>query len=479
MKLKELLDGIAVKNEYKDVDVLDVTQDSRLVREGSLFICIKGAAFDGHSVAAEMLSNGAAGVVVDHDMGLEGQIIVENTRAVYSPICASFFNNPAEKLKLIGLTGTNGKTTTTFLIKQILENAGKKVGLIGTVQNMICDEVYPAKYTTPDPYELQKLFSMMVKAGCEYCVMEVSSQALAQGRVNGLRFAVGAFTNLTQDHLDYHKTWENYFNSKRILFENCDVAVTNADDAYGLKIVDGLEFKELLTYAVNTNDASYVAKNVRFKSSGVDYELVGDGIIGRCSCPIPGRFSVYNSLCACTCALALGIEFNGVLAAIAKSQGVKGRIEVVPCDRDFTVIIDYAHSPDGLENIITSLKEIAEGRVVTLFGCGGDRDKTKRPKMGKIAAELSDYCIVTSDNPRSENPSMIIKDILEGMKNISTPYTVIENRREAIEYAIKNAKPKDIVLLAGKGHETYQILPTGTIHFDEREVAAEALASLN
>ncbi len=478
MKLSQILNGVKVLNTYNDVDAADVTQDSRLVKEGSLFVCVKGAAFDGHSVAEEMLKNGAAAVVVERDLGLDRQILVENSRASFSPICANFYGNPAQKLKLIGLTGTNGKTTTTFLIKQILENVGKKVGLIGTVQNMIGDEVYPAKYTTPDPYELQKLFAMMVEAECEYCVMEVSSQALAQGRVNGLRFAVGAFTNLTQDHLDYHKTWENYFNAKRILFENCDIAVTNADDKNGLKIVEGLDFDKLVTYAVDTNNASYVAKNVSFKANGVEYELVGD-TIGRCYCPIPGRFSVYNSLCAGAVALALGVKFEQVLGAIRKSNGVKGRIEVVPCDRDFTIIIDYAHSPDGLENIITSLKEIATGRVVTVFGCGGDRDRTKRPKMGKIAAELSDFCVVTSDNPRSENPGEIIKDILEGMVGIDTPYEVVEQRRDAIAYAIKNAQKNDIILLTGKSHETYQILPTGTIHFDEREVVAEILGTLN
>ena len=478
MRLKDLLTGIEVINEYADTEVLDVTQDSRLVKEGSLFICVKGATFDGHNVAGEMLDKGAAAVVVERDLGLPNQILVKNSRAVYSPICANFFGNPADKLQLIGLTGTNGKTTTTFLIKQILENVGKKVGLIGTVQNMIGDEIYPAKYTTPDPYELQKLFAMMVEAGCEYCVMEVSSQALAQGRVNGLRFKIGAFTNLTQDHIDYHKTWENYFNSKRILFENCDIAITNLDDEYGMKIIDGLDFEKVATYSVNSNSATYLAKNVSFKSNGVEYELIGD-TIARCSCPIPGRFSVYNSLCAASCALALGIDFKSVIKAIGKSNGVKGRIEVVPCDRDFTIIIDYAHSPDGLENIISSLREIAKGRVVTLFGCGGDRDKTKRPKMGRIAAELSDFCVVTSDNPRSENPSDIIKDILEGMKGVKTPYEVIENRKEAIAFAINNAQKDDIILLAGKGHETYQILPTGTINFDEREVVAEVLGLEN
>ncbi len=473
MKLSQILNGIEVLNNFNDIEISNVTQDSRMVKDGSLFVCIKGNTFDGHSVAGEMLAKGAPAVVCEKDLGIENQVIVKNTRAVFSRICANYYGNPADKLKLIGLTGTNGKTTTTFLIKQILENMGKKVGLIGTVQNMVGDEIYPAKYTTPDPYELQKLFRLMVDAGCEYCVMEVSSQALVQGRVNGLHFYIGAFTNLTQDHLDYHKTFENYFNAKRILFENCDVAVTNADDKNGLKIVENLPVK-VYTYAVNTNNADYVAKNVRFLSNGVEYELVCD-YIGRVHCSIPGRFSVYNSLCAASIALSMGINFADVVKSVPLCDGVKGRIEVVPCNRDFTIIIDYAHSPDGLENIITSLKEIAKGRVVTLFGCGGDRDKTKRPLMGEIASRLSDFCIVTSDNPRSENPSEIIKDILAGMQNCSTPYKVVENRKEAIRFAIENAKKDDIILLAGKGHETYQILPTGTIHFDEREVVAEIL----
>lgn len=321
MKLSELLKNADVKNSFADCEIVDVTQDSRLVEEGFLFVCIKGNTFDGHSVAKEMLEKGARAVVCERDLGLENQIVVSDTREAYSVICANYFSNPAKKLKLIGLTGTNGKTTTTFLIKQILEGAGKRVGLIGTVQNMVCDEVYPAKYTTPDAYELQRLFSLMVKADCEYCVMEVSSQALAQGRVNGLHFEIGAFTNLTQDHLDYHKTWENYFNSKRILFENSSIAVTNADDENGLKIVSGLNCK-VVSYAVNTNNADYVAKNVKFKSNGVEYELVSE-LIGRVNCPIPGRFSVYNSLCAASIALTLGISFEEVLTAISKSNGVK------------------------------------------------------------------------------------------------------------------------------------------------------------
>ncbi|MBQ9228535.1 MAG: UDP-N-acetylmuramoyl-L-alanyl-D-glutamate--2,6-diaminopimelate ligase [Eubacterium sp.] len=476
MKLSQILNGIPVKNQYTDAEVREVTADSRLVKEGTLFICVKGAVFDGHTVAAEMLEKGAVAVVCERDLGLPQQILVEDSRAALSPICANFFGNPAKQLKLIGLTGTNGKTTTSFLIKQILENCGKKVGLIGTVQNMVGDEIYPAHYTTPDPHELQQLFRKMADAGCEYCVMEVSSQALAQGRVNGVHFTVAAFTNLTQDHLDYHKTWENYFAAKRLLFTQCETAVTNVDDPYGLEIVKDLPCR-VVTYAVNNLQSDYTARNVNFATDGVKYELVCDRI-GRVYCPIPGRFSVYNSLCAATVALALGLDFAEVVLSIAQCSGVKGRIEVVPTDTDYTVIIDYAHSPDGLENIISSLREIANGRIVTLFGCGGDRDKTKRPLMGEIAARLSDFCVVTSDNPRSEAPDAIIEDILAGMHGTKTPYKVVVNRREAIRWAMENAQKNDILLLAGKGHETYQILPTETIHFDEREVVAEVLEEL-
>lgn len=478
MKLSQALNGINVKNDYKDVEISEIVCDTRQVTDGCLFVCIKGASFDGHSAAKEMLEKGASAVLCEYDLGIENQIIVDDTRMAFSPICANFFGNPADKLKLIGLTGTNGKTTTTFLIKQILENTGKKVGLIGTVQNMVGQEIYPAHYTTPDPHELQSLFRKMVDAGCEYCVMEVSSQALAQGRVEGIHFCVGAFTNLTQDHLDYHKTWENYFEAKKLLFKSCDIAVTNLDDSYGMKIVDGCDCR-VVTYGVDNMKADFTARNVRFASNGIKYDLIGEKM-GRVSCPIPGRFSVYNSLCAATVALSLGVDFENVLEAISKSAGVKGRIEVVPTPgTDYTLIIDYAHSPDGLENIITSLKEIAKGRVVTVFGCGGDRDKTKRPKMGAVAARLSDFCVVTSDNPRSEVPSEIIKDILVGMQDTETPYEVVENRKDAIAWAMNNAQMDDIILLAGKGHETYQILPTGTIHFDEREVVAEVLKDAN
>lgn len=475
MKISELLNEIPVLNQYSDVQVNGIACDTRKVEPGCLYVCIKGNSFDGHDAAGEMLEKGAVAVVVQRDLGLERQILVEDTRAIWGQICANYFGNPSKQLKLIGLTGTNGKTTTSFLIKQILEGVGKKTGLIGTVQNMIGDQVLPAKFTTPEAYELQKLFREMVDAECEYCVMEVSSQALAQGRVKGCCFDVAGFTNLTQDHLDYHKTWENYFNAKRMLFENCEKAVINVDDPNGLKMVEGLDC-QVYTYAVETDESDYTAKNVHLRPNGISYEMVSKTEIGRVICPIPGRFSVYNSLCAAVCALTLGIPFASVLSALSESNGVKGRIEVVPTSTDYTVIIDYAHSPDGLKNIITALREVVQGRIITVFGCGGDRDKSKRPLMGKIAAQLSDFLVITSDNIRSEEPASIIQDILIGVKEEKTPYEVVEERHDGIRYAMEHARAGDIVLLAGKGHETYQILPTGTIHFDEREVVAEILA---
>ena len=474
MKLSELLKEIKVKNDYTDREITNITADSRKVKAGYAFVCIKGNNFDGHDAAAKANEMGAAALIVERDVGQKNQVIVENTREAYSLMCAALFGYPSKKLKLIGITGTNGKTTTSYLIKDILERAGRKTGLIGTVNNIIGEKILPSKFTTPDAIELQELFSQMAAEGCEYCVMEVSSQALAQGRVKGCHFDISVFTNLTQDHLDYHKTMEEYRAAKHILFENSDAAVINLDDENAEYMVSGTNCR-VVSFSVNKDSSDYTAKNVHLKPSGVEYELVGKGVIGRAHIGIPGMFSVYNSMGAAVCAIELGVSFAGVLDALSKSKGVKGRVEVVPTDTDYTVIIDYAHTPDGLENVITALREIATERIITVFGCGGDRDSKKRPLMGEVVARLSDYAVVTSDNPRSEEPMAIINDILEGMKDTKTPYKVIENRREAIRFALRHAKPDDIVLLAGKGHETYQILKTETIHFDEREVVADIL----
>lgn len=478
MKLYDVLQGVKTQPfaVSPDTDVLSVTCDSRKVETGTLFVCISGTVVDGHMFAAAALENGAVAVVVERDLGLPNQIITDNTRLAWSFISANWFHHPADKLHLVGVTGTNGKTTTVCLLKSILETAGYKVGLVGTIQNMIGDRVLPAARTTPDTYELQSLFALMVAEGCTHCVMEVSSHALDQYRVGCCTFDVGVFSNLTQDHLDYHGTMENYMLAKKKLFSISRYAVLNADDPWCTALEEGL-LAPVVRYSVKNNDADFIAKNIVYKPDGVRFELITPHTIGRVKLHIPGEFSVYNGMAAAAAAITLGVPFETVTEALRVAVGVKGRAEIVPTGRDFTVVIDYAHTPDGLENICKTLKACCEGRLITVFGCGGDRDRTKRPKMGATAAALSDYLVVTSDNPRSEQPAAIIADILEGIRGTKVPYTVIENRVEAIHYAIQNAKAGDTVLLAGKGHETYQILADGTIHLDEREVVADALAS--
>ena len=478
MKLHELLQNTGMTAEAMDTDreITAITCDSRRVEPGCLFVCIDGTAVDGHRFAAAAEADGAAAVVVQRDMGLRTQLLTDNSRRAWAEICANWFGRPSERLHLIGVTGTNGKTTTTTLIKSMLEHAGHKVGLIGTIQNMVGDRVLPARHTTPDSYDLQSMLALMVVEGCDYCVMEISSHALDQQRVAGCFCDIGIFTNLTQDHLDYHKTMENYLAAKKRLFSMCRTGIVNLGDAAAPEMMREVPC-ELVTYSATSDRADYVARNIRHRADGVDFELVGIGQIGRVRMRIPGQFSVYNGLAAATACLTAGMDFQTVVEALSAAEGVKGRAEVVPTGRDFTVVIDYAHTPDGIENICRTLKECCKGRLVTLFGCGGDRDKTKRPKMGAIAAALSDYLVITSDNPRSEAPEAIIRDILAGLEGTKTPYTVIENRVEAIRWAIAHAQPGDTLLLAGKGHETYQILADGVIHLDEREVVAEALAA--
>lgn len=475
MKLSELLNGVSTENEYEDAEITSVTDDTRKVTVGCVFVCIKGDKFDGHDAAADMILNGARAIICEHSVGVQNEIIVKNTRSAYSFICANYFGNPSKKFKLIGLTGTNGKTSSTYLIKSILEEAGKKVGLIGTMQNMIGDTVYKTSFTTPDAYQLQSLFKDMEREKCDCCVMEVSSQALAQGRVDGLHFDIAVFTNLTQDHLDYHGNMENYREAKKILFRNCDTAIINKDDENAFYMTQGLPCRTV-TYSAKDNSADFVAKNIILHSYGITYDLLGDGIVSRVKCPIPGTFTVYNSLAAAAVAIEYGVPFEEVVNDFRSVKGVKGRIEVVPTDTDYTVIIDYAHSPDGLKNILTSVREFAEGRVITVFGCGGDRDKSKRPKMADIAASLSDFVVVTSDNPRTEKPEAIVKDVVVGLKSHTVPHKVIVNRTEAIRFALGEAKKDDIIILAGKGHETYQIIGTVKNHYDEREIVAGILA---
>ena len=472
----KLFDLIECKESLAKTEITGITCDSRQVKSGFAFICINGAKSDGHDYAEKALENGAAVIVAERDLGISNQIVVPDTHAAYADMCAKWFGNPADSLKLLGVTGTNGKTSVTYMMKKILEKAGYKVGLIGTIQNMIGDEIIAAHNTTPNAYELNSLFALMKAKGCSYVIMEVSSHALDQSRVYRLDFEAAMFTNLTQDHLDYHITMENYLAAKKKLFSMCKTAIVNSDDPYSAELIKGLDCK-VVTYSLG-DSSTYSAKGVNYRPASVDYEFVSDSEIGHIKVNTGGRFTVYNSLCTAACAVEIGIPLSTVASALSELQGVKGRAEVVTTGRDFTVIIDYAHTPDGLKNILSTFRECKKNRLIAVFGCGGDRDKTKRPIMGNIAAHFSDYAIVTSDNPRTENPSAIIKDILEGMKGAVIPVKVIENRIEAIKFAVSIAQKDDIIVLAGKGHETYQILNTGTIHLDEREVVSEALADL-
>lgn len=473
----KLINLIECEKKMADIEITGVTCDSRAVKSGFAFVCINGSKSDGHDYAQAAIEKGAAVIIAERDLNLDNQIIVSDTHAAYSDMCANWFGNPARDLKLIGVTGTNGKTSVTYMLKKILEGQGFKVGLIGTIQNMIGDEILATQNTTPNAYDLNSLFSLMKAKGCTYAIMEVSSHALDQCRVYNLDFEVAMFTNLTQDHLDYHITMENYLAAKKKLFGMCKTAVINSDDEYASQLMDDLKCK-VVTYSAG-NDSTYSAKGINYRPVSVDYEFVSDTLINHVKVNTGGKFTVYNSLCALCCAVELGLPVAQAAESLKELEGVKGRAEVVPNDKDFTVIIDYAHTPDGLKNILNTFRECEKNRLVVVFGCGGDRDKTKRPIMGSVAARYADYCIVTSDNPRSEVPADIIKDILVGMEGTVTPYKVIENRIEAIKYAVETAQKDDIIVLAGKGHETYQILSTGTIHLDEREVVADALKGLN
>jgi len=477
MKLSELLQGISYTTALADCEITDVCSDSRKITPGCVFVCIKGEKFDGHSHAGAAVEAGAAAVICEHPVGLSCEILVENSRMTYAKMCAALCGHPEQKMTFVGVTGTNGKTTTTNLIKSVLTAEGHKVGLIGTIRNEIGDEIVHATRTTPDAYELYHLFKRMVEAGCDTVVMEVSSHALHQHRLGAVPFKVGIFTNLTQDHLDYHKTMEEYFEAKKMLFAMTETAVINVDDPYGSKLPGNVPCK-LLTVSAKDAAADVYAADPVCSASNVEYTLCCGEEKHSVRFGMPGFFSIYNSMSAAVACILLGVSPADTARHLSEIGGVKGRSEVIPTGRDFTVVCDYAHSPDGLDNVLPALKENAKGRLVTLFGCGGDRDRTKRPLMGSSAARFSDFVIVTSDNPRTEDPEKIIEDILPGVKEHDTPFVVIPDRREAIRYALVNAEKDDLIVLAGKGHEDYQIIGTEEFHFDEREVVAEVLASL-
>ena len=476
MRLGDLLEG-RFSTSFDEIEISGVTDNSAKVEKGTLFVCVKGGSFDGHTFAAEAIEKGAAAVVCERDLGLERQIIVGNSRKEYGNLCAKWFNHPERRLKLIGVTGTNGKTTMTKLIKDILTASGHRVGLIGTIQNEIGDRVVPTGNTTPPAYEFMQLLKEMSLSGCDSVVMEVSSFALSQYRIGPSKFRVAVFTNLTQDHLDYHGDMENYYLAKKKLFSLCDKAIVNIDDEYGRRLLDEINC-EKYSYSIK-NTADFYADNIAVSDNSISYDFCFGGERVPVTAGMTGNFNVSNTLAAVAACRNIAIPMEKITTALADYNGVRGRCEVIPTGRDFTVICDYAHTPDALENVLSSLRETKKGRLVCLFGCGGNRDRTKRPLMAAAAAKYCDRLIVTSDNPRDEIPSEIIKDILAGLEGTKVPYDTIEDRREAIAFALKNAEKNDIIVLAGKGHEDYQeIAGRVHLHFDEREVVAEELAKI-
>jgi len=476
MKLRDLLEKVDIISVDADLEaeVLGVSYDSRTVNAGELFVAIKGFERDGHLYIKDAVKKDAACIICEeHPDAGTPYVLVADSRKALAAVSAAWFSYPAEKLKVIGVTGTNGKTTVTTLLKRVIEQcSGGKAGLIGTNGNMIGAREIKTALTTPESYEIQALLANMVREGCGYAVMEVSSHALQLNRVHAMEFEVGVFTNLSLEHLDFHASMEEYAQVKSLLFSMSRKSAINIDDEAAPVMMEKA-CGTVFTFAVKNDAADLVGKSIKLLRDRVDFCALIIGSINRIELRIPGMFSVYNALAVISASLLLGFDIEDVSAALYDCESVKGRAEVVPTDSDFTVIIDYAHTSDALEGIIKTARGFAQGRVVTLFGCGGDRDRKKRPLMGAAAAEHSDFVVFTSDNPRTEEPGAIIEEILTGVGNTKTPYRVIENRREAIFWALENAEPGDVLILAGKGHETYQIIGKEKRRLDEREVIAE------
>ncbi len=485
MKLADLLKKLkytCVKGTA-DVDITTVAYDSRRVERGSLFICIKGAVADGHRFAEAAVNKGASALVVEDDVTVPENVTViraEDSRYALACISAEYFGNPADKLKVIGITGTKGKTTTTYLVKSILDSAGHKCGLVGTIETIIGDKVIKASNTTPESYVLQNYFKQMVDCGCDCVVMEVSSQGLMLHRTAGFTFEIGIFTNIEPDHIGphEHKDFNDYLHCKSLLFKQCRHGIVNIDDKHADYIINNASC-DIVTYGFSEK-ADFRAANTKLVSGkgylGIDYDLQGKENM-RVEIDLPGKFSVYNSLTAIAICSYFGIDSNTICNAL-KDAKVKGRIEMIKVSDDFTLMIDYAHNAMSLESLLTTLREYNPTRLVCLFGCGGDRSRDRRFSMGEVSGKLADLSVITSDNPRTEEPLAIIDDILVGIKKTTGKYTVIPDRRKAIEWVIHNGQPGDIIVLAGKGHEDYQEINGVKHHLDEREVIAQVLAGI-
>jgi UDP-N-acetylmuramoyl-L-alanyl-D-glutamate--2,6-diaminopimelate ligase len=488
MQLKVLARAIAPGRVIGSLDreVESIAYDSRRVQGNTLFVAIRGEKSDGHQFVDQAIEQGASVIVAEREISSPRAtcLVVDNSRSALADLSAAFYGMPARKLKMAAVTGTNGKTTTTFLIKHICEKAGLRCGLLGTVQYEIGDRILPAIRTTPEALDIQELLAQIVNAGGRAAAMEVSSHALAQERTRGIEWDVAVFTNLTQDHLDFHRTMENYFEAKAKLFQELPSqskkkgasAVINIDDRYGEKLVDRLAGKiPVVTYGLGLH-ADFRASNYRTEFAGTSYQLDARGRSYLVRVPLIGRFNVANSMAALAAATVMGVNLRAAILSLARSPQVPGRLELVPAKRQFQIFVDYAHTDDALRNVLKTLRELKPRKLIVVFGCGGDRDRKKRPLMGRVTDELADHAIITSDNPRKEDPDAIINEVEKGFR--STHYEKIAERAEAIRHAVAMAQPRDLVLIAGKGHEKYQEFADHTIPFDDIQVARRALDDL-
>lgn len=485
MRIKELFNRAGINAEIAgDFEVKGISCNSKHILDGFIFIAVRGASRDGHDFVEEAVKKGAKAVISQQSSVNSQQqksvpvILVKDSRRALINLAKEFYGNPSEKIKVIGITGTNGKTTVSYIIEALLKEAGFIPAVLGTINYRFKDVEIPSWNTTPGVLDLQAMLADMSGQGVNYAVMEVSSHAAEQERIEGIKFHSAIFTNLTQDHLDYHQTIENYFNAKARLFKSLAspaFAVVNIDDQYGLRL-KGLIPVKTVTYGIESS-ASVKARDIRFDIAHTEFTLESDGLEFKFTTPLVGRHNVYNILAAVAWAKEAGIDFKIIVAGIKKFGFVPGRLERINADSGFNVFVDYAHTQDALYNVITTLRELSPARLIVVFGCGGERDKDKRPKMGRVVSELADYSIITSDNPRSEDPEDIVADIKKGINKDN--YCVVLDRRQAIKMALALAKKGDTVLLAGKGHENYQVMKDKILHFDDREVARECLKSIN
>lgn len=486
LKLAAILEGY----EYEllrgslQISILGIEQDSRMPMEGKMFVAVKGFTVDSHGLLNEAIKNGANCVVIERDVQIRVPKItvirVKDTIDALARFSYIYFGKPSKQLNLIAITGTNGKTTTSYIIRNIFEKSYIKSGVIGTLGSVIDNNTIYIENTTPESLKIQKYLKDMVDAGAKYCIMEVSSHSLDLKRVEYLDFQIGIFMNLTEDHLDYHKTMEKYYSSKLMLFnrtQKCNII--NGDDFYGRRILkESYNSIPAITYGLDKKWDVY-ATDIDYHIGGVYFTLNTPVGFVPISLKLLGKFNVYNSLAAASCCIVCGLDLSDIKVGLETINNIKGRFELIPTGRDFHVIIDFAHTPDGLKQVLSTIGQFVQGRIIVVFGAGGNRDKTKRPIMGEIAAKYADFTIITSDNPRFEDPNAIIRDIELGVKAANGNFVTITDRKEAIEFALSNARPKDVVLLAGKGHETHITIKNKTILFDERQIVLDVLKKLD